>query len=136
MNAVMIEAEFNYHLSDRWSSGVSLGHGRSVNGLFEETVFSRLGLHVNYLPFRVKENSQFRLGAGVVFNTVEDTYDPERVFVGTEPDRQSVGIQLSAEQLWRVSDRSMIGLKGIVQPQFNGDLYVALLARVSYALSK
>lgn len=138
MRTTMLESEFNYFMNTLFSSSISLGYGRSNDGVFETASFFQGNLNVYVSPFRNHKRNDFRIGTGVSYMNISDVYLESAEYangVVVDEDyefetRNTVGFNILLENTYSITEKFMIGLKLFTQPYENGDINTGAILKV------
>lgn len=130
MLTLMVENELNVNLNEYFVVAGGLGFGRSHNGVFEQASFVQTNANIYFSPFKNSRVNDFRIGTGLSWYTVADTYQISAVYqdgVLVDADyvfdqRNSFGLNVVIENTYSITDKFMMGIKLFTQPYQNGDI--------------
>jgi len=142
MRAIMLENEANLKLNRYFALSGGLGLGTSNDGAFDQASFLQLNANVYVSPFRNTGRNDFRLGTGLSWYTVSESYNAlsishtgEIVDSKLQSDqRNALGFSLIIENTYSVTERLLVGLKAFTQPYQNGDINSGILLKFGVKL--
>ncbi|WP_282782000.1 hypothetical protein [Phaeodactylibacter xiamenensis] len=142
MRAIMLENEANLKLNRYFALSGGLGFGTSNDGALDQASFLQLNANVYVSPFRNTGRNDFRLGTGLSWYTVSESYNAlsishtgEIVDSKLQSDqRNALGFSLIIENTYSVTERLLVGLKAFTQPYQNGDINSGILLKFGVKL--
>ncbi len=138
----MYEVEVNRKFSSYFATGVSLAFGRGSEGKYNHASFEQSNLNFFISPFRNNRRNDFRIGAGLSYFDVSDTFLTSITHnTDNNPDvnletrkRKSFGCNLILENTYMINERVFLGIKAFTQPYFNGDINSGVLLKAGINL--
>jgi hypothetical protein len=138
MRGVMFENELNFTPNTHLAVGLSVGYGKSDEGVYVLASFIESNANVYLSPFKNNKRNDFRLGAGISYFTVSDSYLSSMEWTGNvlidadyEFDlRSSYGLNFIIEDSYMITDKFLLGLKIYTQSYFNGDINSGLMLKI------
>ncbi len=141
MRAIMFENEWNIQLTPLLSTSLSIGYGRSDNGVWLSASFIQGNANLFLSPFGNKKRNDFRLGGGLSILKVSDVYIQSTGFNGQEFDvdhkfetRKTLGFTIAAENTYALTERFLIGIKVFGQSYGNSDSNTGILFKTGIIL--
>ena len=141
MRTLMLENELNYFISNSFASSVSLGYGKSNNGVFETASFVQGNLNIYFSPFKNNKRNDFRIGTGLTYYNVSDASMRSSEYVNgvlrqehVFEDRNSVGANIILENTYSITEKLRVGIKAFTQPYENGDMNSGILLKLGIKL--
>lgn len=142
MRAIMLENEANLKLNRYFALSGGLGFGTSNDGALDQASFLQLNANVYISPFKNTGRNDFRLGTGLSWYTVSESYNAlsishtgEIVDSKLQSDqRNALGFNLIIENTYSVTERLLLGLKAFTQPYQNGDINSGVLLKFGVKL--
>ena len=136
------ENEINYNLNKYFTSSASINLGRSNYGVAETASFVQGNFNLFVSPFKNNRRFDFRVGAGLTYYNISDTYISSQrwvngVLVDTDYEfdkRNSFGCNIIIENSYSLTNRFLIGLRLFTQPYFNGDINSGILLKLGLNL--
>jgi len=138
MRGVMFENEINYAANNFFTAGLSIGYGKSDEGVYVLASFIEGNANVYFSPFKNNKRNDFRLGTGFSYFTVSDSYMSSAewgseglIDADYEFDlRTTLGLNIIIEDTYMITDKFLLGLKVYTQPYFNGDINTGVMLKV------
>ena len=132
MRATMFEHELNYTMNNYFASSLSVGYGKSNNGVFDNASFIQTGVNLFVSPFRNTGRNDFRIGTGLSYFKVSDGYLQRTNGVDNyiSETRTSPGVNLILENTYSIGTKTLVGLKLFSNPYFNGDINSGILFKL------
>lgn len=138
MRTYNYENEINYKLNQYLTSSLSAAFGKSTNGVFEASSFIQWNLNCYVSPFKNTKKNDFRLGVGLSFYNISDTYEKpvyiENGQLVNFEQRSSFGYNLIIENSTMITNRVLIGFKLFMQPYFNGDMNSGAMLKLGFKI--
>lgn len=142
MRAIMLENEANLKLNRYFALSGGLGFGMSNDGALDQASFLQLNANVYISPFRNTGRNDFRLGTGLSWYTVSESYNALSIshtgeIVDSEfrsGQRNAIGVNVILENTYSVTERLLVGLKAFTQPYQNGDINSGVLLKFGVKL--
>lgn len=140
--AKMYEVELNRKFSSYFATGVSLAFGRNSSGEYNHASFEQSNLNFFISPFRNNRRNDFRIGAGLSYLDISDTFwtsmrtDADGILEVTLETRKrnSFGFNVILENTYMVNERFFLGIKAFTQPYLNGDINSGILLKAGINL--
>lgn len=137
MRTIMFENEANLQLNRYLALGGGLGFAKSHNGVIDQASFLQLNANVYISPFKNIRKNDFRIGTGLSWYSVSDSYQLLSIshngeIVDSEhksDKRNSLGFNAVVENTYSVTERLLLGLKLFTQPYQNGDINSGILLK-------
>ncbi|MEO8474100.1 MAG: hypothetical protein ABI477_17995 [Chryseolinea sp.] len=138
MKTVMFENELNYFINNFLSTSLSAGYGKSNSGVFETSSFVQGNLNVFISPFKNNNRNDFRIGTGISYMNVSDTYHESANYdngIMIDEDyiidkRNTIGMNIVLENTYTLHGKVMLGVKLFTQPYKNGDINSGVLLKL------
>jgi hypothetical protein len=141
--ALSCENELSYKLNHFFSTSVSLGFGKSNNGIIQAIAFYHENLNIYFSPFTNAKKHDLKIGAGISNMNISNLYmsriDYDNNYV-TDIDyygtykKSTIGYNIILEDDISLSDRFILGIKAFVQPYIDGDVNSSLQIRFGIKL--
>ena len=134
----MLENELNYFINNFLATSISIGYGRSNEGVFETASFFQGNLNIYLSPFKNNKRNDFRIGTGLSYINVSDAYlvsaDYSNGVVIDEDYKfdkvNSIGMSIILENTYSIREKFLVGLKLFTQPYENGDMNSGVLVKL------
>jgi hypothetical protein len=138
MRGVMFENELNFTPNNYLAVGLSVGYGKSDEGVYVLASFIESNANVYLSPFKNNKRNDFRLGAGISYFKVSDSFLFSEEWGGgvlIDADykfefRSTYGLNIIVEDTYMITDKFLLGLKIYTQPYFNGDINSGVMLKV------
>lgn len=140
--AGVLEGEANYKLNRFLTSsfGIHSAYGYENYEYFayeykRRATYVQSNLNVLLSPFGNDKTVDFKIGTGVSFNNVwdkrRDIIYGTNVFIllSSHTYRNSLGVNMIMETTFKLNDKLLLGLKGFIQPYYNGDINSGVLLK-------
>lgn len=138
MGTTMLENELNYFINNVLATSISIGYGRSEEGVFETASFFQGNFNIYLSPFKNNKRNDFRIGTGLSYINVSDAYlvsvDYSNGVVVDEDYKfdkvNSIGMSIILENTYSIREKFLVGLKLFTQPYENGDINSGVLLKL------
>jgi hypothetical protein len=136
------ENELNLKISRLLTSSLSMNFGRGGKGTPSTGSFIQGNVNMFISPFGNSNRFDFRIGTGLSFYNIHETYVSFLQYENTElidkryefENRNSFGVNFILETSYLLTGRILLGIKLFAQPYFNGDANSGGMLKVGFRI--
>lgn len=142
MQTLLLENELNYALNRYFTASASINLARSNRGSYQTTSYTQGNINLFISPFTNTGKHDLRIGAGVSYYQVSDTWQSRVVIENGEvvlleygfEERNALGLSGILEYSFALSEKLSLGTKLFMQVFRNEDMNTGALVKLGVTL--